>query len=169
MLGKILPILLALVGTGAGVGAGLMLKSDPPPEEQQAAAAVDCLPPEGTVDHAPPPDEEETDTGREYVKLNNQFIVPVVDDDRVRALIVAALSVEVKTGQSETVYAKEPKLRDVFLQVLMDHANIGGFEGNFTTGERMTMLRTALMEAARPVLGSDISDVLITEIARQDN
>lgn len=171
MIRKLLPILLALIGTGAGIGAGIFLM--PPAEEEKPEAAVDCIAPEGEVAHATPAaadhgDAAETQGQREYVKLNNQFVVPVMGENRVRALVVASLSVEVTTGTTETVYAREPKLRDVFLQVMFDHANIGGFEGSFTTGDRMNILRNALRDAARSVLGSDVSDVLITEIARQD-
>ena len=175
MIKKLLPILLALIGTGAGVGAGLFLMPEAPPPEEHATAdgAVECGPPTEDPDlhAAPAADHAESDgppTGREYVKLNNQFVVPVMKKDQVYALVVASLSVEVSTGTTETVYAREPKLRDVFLQVLFDYANIGGFSGSFTNGERMQVLRSNLLEAAKSVLGSDVSDVLITEIARQD-
>ena len=88
---------------------------------------------------------------------------------RVEALVVASLSIEVTGGSTQAVYQREPKLRDVFLQVMFDHANIGGFEGAFTSGERMDILRSALfLDAARSVLGTNVKDVLITEIARQD-
>mgnify|MGYP000498233799 CR=1 FL=1 len=53
-------------------------------------------------------------------------------------------------------------------QVLFDHANIGGFKGAFTDANTMAILRRALLETARKTLGNDVSDVLITEIARQD-
>ena len=165
---KLLPIILALLGTGAGVGAGLFLM--PAASDAQDKAAADCIP--ATDAHAlvETPPEADTDPGnREYVKLSNQFVIPVVGNDRVNALVVASLSVEVPAGATERVYAREPKLRDVFLQVMFDHANVGGFTGNFTTGNRMEDLRRALLEAARPVLGGEISDVLITEIARQDS
>ncbi|MGH1412425.1 MAG: flagellar basal body-associated FliL family protein [Pelagimonas sp.] len=162
---KLLPIILALIGTGAGVAAGIFLM----PAKEDNHAAVDCVVPSEEVMHASPePEPDGPAVGREYVKLNNQFVIPVVGPDRVDALVVASLSVEVVSGTTEVVYAREPKLRDVFLQVLFDHANIGGFEGTFTKGDRMEILRAALLEAAKPVLGSDVSDVLITEIARQD-
>lgn len=164
---KLLPILLALIGTGAGVGAGLFLMPAPTPEDDHAA--VDCVVPLDEVHHETAKAEQDGPAeGREYVKLNNQFVIPVVGPDRVNALVVASLSIEVPAGSTEVVYAREPKLRDVFLQVLFDHANIGGFDGTFTTGDRMEILRSSLLEAARPVLGGDVSDVLITEIARQD-
>ena len=165
---KLLPIILALIGTGAGVGAGFFL-APPAAEEHAEGGAVECVPPAELASAETAPDEDEAPTTREYVKLNNQFVIPVVGTDKVTALVVASLSVEVQTGTTETVYAREPKLRDVFLQVMFDHANVGGFKGNFTTGNRMEDLRSALLEAARPVLGDTVSDVLITEIARQDS
>ncbi|WP_136443303.1 flagellar basal body-associated FliL family protein [Pacificoceanicola onchidii] len=164
---KLLPILLALIGTGAGVGAGFFLM--PAPEEHAEGEMVECITPEEYAKAEKPPEEEHEPETREYVKLNNQFVIPIMSEDRVSALVVAALSVEVTTGSTEIVYTREPKLRDVFLQVLFDHANIGGFKGNFTNGGRMEDLRGALLEAARPVLGDAVSDVLITEIARQDS
>jgi flagellar protein FliL len=166
MMGKLFPILLALVGLGGGIGAGIFLR--PAPEAGDHAA-------EG--DH--PLDEAETKTtedgeepeegGPEYVKLNNQFVVPVVEEGRVAAMVVLSLSLEVEAGNTEAVYQREPKLRDSFLQVLFDHANIGGFSGSFTDGANLVVLRTSLTEAAGLVLGSAVTDVLITDIARQDS
>ena len=55
------------------------------------------------------------------------------------------------------------------LQVLCDHANIGGFDGAFTEAKMLNVLRSALREVAQRDLGSDVvNDVLILEIARQD-
>ena len=47
MIKKLLPVLLALIGTGAGIGAGIALKPAPPPPEEQAA--IECVAPEGEV------------------------------------------------------------------------------------------------------------------------
>lgn len=163
---KILPILIAVLGTGAGVGAGLFLM---PKDASTYAETEVCLPQEKPVEPEIADDtHEKPTTDREYVKLNNQFVIPVMSEDRVVALVVASLSIETSAGQTETVYGREPKLRDSFLQVLFDHANIGGFEGRFTDTARMDILREALLDAAQSVLGKDVSDVLITEIARQD-
>ena len=103
-----------------------------------------------------------------YVKLNNQFVVPVVERDELSALVVMSLSLEAVEGMSDRIYALEPKLRDALLQVLFDHANMGGFRGAFTRSDVMIPLRTALREAAQRELGPDIVDVLIMEISRQD-
>ena len=100
--------------------------------------------------------------------MSNQFVVPVVDHDKVTALVVLSLSIEVSLGQKEAVYAKEPKIRDSFLQVLFDHANIGGFDGAFTNANNLDVLRGALREIAQKDVGDQVIDVLIVEIARQD-
>lgn len=159
----ILPVLLAVIGTGGGIGAGLALQhstGDPAPDsctgadaEQPAAAAL--LP--------------EPDAARDYARLNNQFVIPVVDDGRIAALVVMSLNVEVRPGTTAAVFAVEPKLRDGFLQIMFDHANIGGFSGNFTQNSTLRVLRNDLLQTARRIVGPDVTDVLITDIVRQDS
>ena len=171
MLYKLFPVILGLIGLGAGVGAGLYLK---PEAATEADGEADTLAEGGaegdghTAIAEDAPDAEDG-TGPEYVKLNNQFVVPVVREGRVASMVVLSLSLEVEAGNTESVYQREPKLRDVFLQVLFDHANVGGFSGSFTDGSNLVVLRTSLKEAAAMVLGTIVRDVLITDIARQDS
>jgi flagellar protein FliL len=168
MLGKILPLLLALVGLGGGVGAGLFLRPAADPADHATEAGADDP---KAAEHAEDGAEEEGEPEEgapEYVKMNNQFVVPVVDDGRVAAMVVLSLSLEVEAGNTEAVYQREPKLRDAFLQVLFDHANVGGFSGSFTDGSNLVVLRASLKEAASLVLGTIVTDILITDIARQD-
>lgn len=167
----ILPVILGLVGLGAGLGAGLLLRPEAKPDtpseggvEQTAETAAEPAPTDESETAA-----EDDGAGPEYVKLNNQFVVPVVQEGRVAAMVVLSLSIEVEPGNTESVYQREPKLRDVFLQVLFDHANVGGFSGSFTDGANLVVLRTTLKEAAALVLGTVVRDVLITDIARQDS
>ncbi|MEP2731330.1 flagellar basal body-associated FliL family protein, partial [Tateyamaria sp.] len=103
-----------------------------------------------------------------YVKMSNQFVVPIVDGDSVKGLVVMSLTLEVIAGQKDAVYTREPKLRDSFLQVMFDHANIGGFDGAFTNASNLAVLRGALLEVSQKVMGKQVTDVLIVEIARQD-
>ncbi|UWQ74850.1 flagellar basal body-associated FliL family protein [Leisingera sp. M658] len=160
MLSKLLPVILLIIGTGGGIGAGIMLA--PPPEENQAAAG-------GEVAPAPKEAAEETEENqREYIKVGDQFVVPIVERDQMTSLVVISLSLEVKKGIAEKVHSYAPKLRDVFLQVLFDHANMGGFRGAFTRSDVLEPLRTALREAAQKHIGKGVYDVLIMEISRQD-
>ncbi|MGC1497574.1 MAG: flagellar basal body-associated protein FliL [Sulfitobacter sp.] len=166
MLKKVLPIVLLFVGSGAGVGAGIFLRPAPPEakvdlEETEGEAAKEGVAKAHDPDNPPPL--------KEYVKLSNQFVVPIVKDKSVVSLIVLALSLEVAEGQKDAVYLREPKLRDSFLQVLFDHANIGGFDGAFTEVNNLAVLRNALREVGQRDMGKDVvHDVLILEIARQD-
>jgi Flagellar basal body-associated protein FliL. len=164
MLKKILPVVLLLIGSGAGVGAGIFLRPAP---EQSVVTEQEGPEAKAAEDEAHDPDTPPAEM--EYVKLNNQFIVPVVENKQVVALVVMSLSVEVPEGKKDAVFRREPKLRDSFLQVLFDHANIGGFNGAFTDGNNLAVLRSALREVAQKAVGKEIAkDVLILEIARQD-
>jgi len=154
---KILPILLALIGLLGGGAAGYFLRPPPDPATTQ------------------PQDAEATETAKtgadpavEYVKLNNQFVVPVVEEGFVTALVILSLSLEVKTGTTEKVYSVEPKLRDSFLRALFDHANAGGFRGSFTESRNLENLRRALLETAQQTLAKDVTNILISDIVRQD-
>ncbi len=165
MIKKLLPVILALIGLGGGIGVGKMLQ---PPH--QVVELNPCGDGQVPVQMAATDTGEATaeETGNEYVKLNNQFVIPDVQDERVTAMIVVALSLEVESGGRELVYQQEPKLRDVFLQVLFDHANAGGFRGTFTNSRNMTELRNALREIAQKTVGDKVLDVLIIDIVRQD-
>lgn len=183
---KLVPIVIAVVGILGGAGAGFVLR--PAPEtgapgaaDGQAAAAGEHAAGDGPA--AAPADGDGAATPAtasgdalgadgsvpDYVKLSNQFIVPVVEEGRVAAMVILSLTLEVPTGRSEAIYAREPKLRDAFLQVLFDHANAGGFRGAFTDGANLVILRNALHEVAQNIMPGAVSDVLIADIVRQDN
>lgn len=167
MMKLLLPLLLALFGVGGGIGAGFFLK--PEPADDPLVGGHPCGDPiEGEG-------EDETEAiseiseEREYAKLNNQFVIPVVQDGAVSAMVVMSLNIEVAVGGRALVFAAEPKLRDGFLQVMFNHANIGGFSGNFTTSTNMRALRTELLRVAKEIVGAEVADVLIIDIVRQDS
>ena len=155
----LIPLVCLIFGTAIGGAAGHFLA---PPEE-----VVDCL--EEPCEEAPK-EEEGTASAEEpsYIRLQNQFVVPVVRGESVRSLVVLSLSLETEPGAVDSVYAIEPKLRDALLRVLFDHAHIGGFDGAFTESGRLSLLRVALLEAAQATLGPEVTDILITDIVRQE-
>lgn len=161
---KLIPLLLILISAGAGIGAGLFLRPAAVPEEEGAAA------PDGAAaaseDGAHGGDPEMLP---EFVKMSNQFIVPLVERNQITSMIILSLSLEVEAGGTEKVFAQEPKLRDEFLQRLFDHANTGGFAGTFTDADNLVILRKGLTEVAKSVLGNTVKSVLITDIIRQDS
>lgn len=168
MIGKVLPVLLALIGLGGGVGAGLLLRQSSNDTDHSATVAQADHASDGQADEHAASSGGHSEGTPEYVKMNNQFVIPVVKNGRVTSMVVLSLSLEVAPGNTEAVYQREPKLRDAFLQVLFDHANIGGFSGSFTDGSNLVVLRNTLREAAVLVMGGVVTNILITDIARQD-
>ena len=170
----LLPLVLLLIGIGGGVGAGLFLVT---PETLDVVASNPC----GEVDPAVHQTEATDDQlgnitldessaliANEYAKLNNQFVIPIVEDGLVKAMVVLALSIEVSPGNKEAVFLAEPKLRDAFLQAMFDHANIGGFSGNFTSAQNLRPLREDLVRRAKAIVPNIAKNVLIIDIVRQD-
>jgi flagellar protein FliL len=163
MMRKLLPVLLAILGLGAGTGGGIMLRPAP-----MADAAMEDAPHDAAPAGAEHP-EDDPGTAPEFVKLSNQFVIPVLEDGRIASMVIMSINLEVTAGSTEAVFSMEPKLRDGFLQTLFDHANAGGFRGSFTDSANMVNLRAALMEVAKAALGDKVKDVLIVDIGRQDS
>ncbi|MBN2629206.1 MAG: flagellar basal body-associated FliL family protein [Rhodobacteraceae bacterium] len=155
---KLLPVFLILAGLGVGTAGGFLLRPAP-------VAGTDADAPHPETAHAPADAEHLP----EFVKLTNQFVVPVVEAERIASLVILSLSLEVTAGSTETVYAQEPKLRDAVLQLLFDHANTGGFRGSFTDADNLVILRRGLLEVVKAILGDLVTNVLITDIVRQDS
>lgn len=156
----LLPVGIALLGLGAGLGAGFALK--PQPELEAACEGEGCDEPAEAA-------AVEAEAAVEYVALEKPFIVPVFVDDRVAAMVVLSLSLGVPSGERDHTLALQPRLRDGFLAVMFRHANSGGFDGSFTAGQKMDDLKSALLAMAREVMaGIPVSEVLVTEIVRQD-
>lgn len=188
MIRKLVPVLLLFLGLGLGAGAGIFLR--PAPSEAVAHDGGDAGPGAGpgassgagteANGHGAADDHGQGTSGgdghytpetgpTETVRLPNQFVVPVLHDGRVEALVVIGLALEMRTGHAFDLATDEPRLRAALLQLLFDHANIGGFDGLFTSGEVLLSLRRALVTTARGEVGPDVQDVLITELLRQES
>lgn len=178
-MGKLLPLILVLIGIGGGGGAGYMLR----PAPAELAASEEGGTPKAD-DHAKdnhddgPKEDSKKDDHSDYgegadapafVKLNNQFVVPVVYQEEVAALVVLSLTLETSADATTALYNQEPKIRDTALRVLFNHAYSGGFDGHFTAPEKLDVLRMNLREAVNVLSGGKVHDVLITDIIRQDN
>lgn len=180
MMKLLIPVIFLLVGVGGGVGAAIVLAPTPDPAEDGDVAAEDADAVEETGEDGQAADDGEaasaTDEGEdagdakpvEFLNMENQFIVPLVDDGVVHGLVVVTISLEVVEGTIAAVHQLEPKIRDRFLQVLFNHANNGGFAGNFTDFRYIQSLKDELLRNAQVVAGRDVSDILILDLVRQD-
>ncbi len=172
MIKKLLPVIFLLVGLGGGIGAGVVLSpsDEVKPSDAKKADKADKTEAKEKKNDAKSKsaDKKDKSGGMEYLKLTKQFVIPVVEAERISGMVTMSLSLEADGGISDSFYAIEPKLRDRFLQVLFDHANMGGFDGNFTTSDNLDLLRKALLEVAQKDLGKSVQNVLITSVNRQD-
>ncbi len=166
-MGKLLPVIFIVVGGAVGGGAGFLVKPAPESDcdELDVVAMEEC---KAKKAEAEMPEDDEPVAELDYVAMKNQFVVPVIQDELVKSLVVLSLSLETTPDNVQELFSKEPKLRDAFLRVLFDHSHIGGFDGAFTESGRMETLRDALLEAAQSIAGKKVSDILITDIARQE-
>ncbi len=162
----VIPALLAIVGLLGGAAGGHFLK---PHEEVKKEGHAEAGADKHGTEHEETHEAEAKDAAKhDFARLNKQFVVPIVKEAEISSLVIMSLTLEVDLGATDMVFAVEPKLRDVFLQALFLHAQSGGFDGVFTSGEAMKDLRAGLKSAAKKVLGAPLHDVLVTEIIRQD-
>jgi flagellar FliL protein len=168
-MGKIIPLLFLVIGVGGGLAGGLALAPEPVECPEPGTTPPDGLPAGCEVAETqdePAGDEDETTS--EFVRMNDQFVIPVLEDGDVRSLVVMSITLEVDPGSTAPVFEREPKLRDTLLRVLFDHANTGGFNGAYTAAGPMERLRKALLEAARKTAGDQVRDILILDLLRQE-
>ncbi|SFG95604.1 Flagellar basal body-associated protein FliL [Palleronia marisminoris] len=169
---KFLPLLLALLGLGGGAGAGYVLRPSP----EVAQASMPCGDPgaeaegadadkEGCVASSGPA-EEPVGEGV-FVRFDQNFVIPLIANGEVAAMVVMNLTLEVDPGIDARVLEREPRIRDRFLRVMLDHAGAGGFDGVFTSNGRMDRLKTALIETANREIGPGLRDVLILDLNKQ--
>ncbi|MBW7920968.1 MAG: flagellar basal body-associated FliL family protein [Rubellimicrobium sp.] len=175
---KAVLLLLVLLVLGAGAGAGVAWfgpwqpardmadGTDAPPVADPAPGAGAEAAPAPAAPGLPVASAIRPDA--DYQRLDDPFLVPLVRDNAVAAMMVLTLGLEVAPGQSDLIRRREPRLRNQLLQALFDHANTGGFDGMFTGAANMRALRESLTRAARDVVGDAAGSVLILDMVRQE-
>lgn len=173
---KIITLILQLLGVAGGVFIGLSMKSAAPADRAADAHAVeDAHEKKGDKKHKKDKKgkKDSHGTGGEesaygFLKFSRQFIVPVVEGNSVQSLVVFEINLEIDPASTETAYSQEPKLRDALLSALFSLSNEGAFDGHLLDEENLQHIRSSLLAAARAVIGQDVMEVLILNIARQD-
>ena len=113
-------------------------------------------------------DAESKLNGPTYLKFKRQFVVPVMKGKEIEALVIMNLNFELESDAPENLYSFEPKLRDAIVRELLTLSDRGIFGEDMTTPKNYETLRSTLLEAGQRVVQDGIKDVLILDIARQD-
>lgn len=106
--------------------------------------------------------------GPSYLKFKRQFVVPVMNGGEIEALVIMNLNYELDSDAPENIYTYEPKLRDAIMRELLSLSDQEIFGENLTTPQSYEMLRSTLLRAGKQVVPEGIRDVLILDLARQD-
>lgn len=163
MIKKLLPLLSLIVGLGGGGAAAIVLA---PAAEKPDGLSTDAA--EDSKAEQVPDDHDARPGDTEIVKLPNQFVIPVILNNRVRAMVILTVALEVQTGAADEVRMLEPKLRDMFLSELFSLAALDGFRDEIISRQTLDLVKRALTERSKDVLGKQVVTVLITDMARQD-
>ena len=106
--------------------------------------------------------------GPSYLKFKRQFVVPVVKGRQIEALVILNLNYELDEEAPDNIYSFEPKLRDAIVRELLTLSDEGIFSNDLTTPQNYELVRSTLLKAGQDVVPEGIRDVLILDIARQD-
>ena len=177
---QIVPSIVALLAISAGGGTAYFLKSgssNPNP----ASAAHDTGGDEGEG-HAKPKKEKKEQKGHgssdkhgdadaadvTYYKFSREFVVPMIEDDRVQSLVILNLNLEVDTAISQELFSKEPVLRDNIMTTLVKLSSGGRTLNSITDVDNYETLRAMILTNLQNEIPEGIRNVLILDMARQD-
>lgn len=104
----------------------------------------------------------------EFLKFKRQFVVPVLKDDTVHALVLLNIGLEVSAKERDHLFRMEPRFRDAFIRELLALSDTGYLDGDLTSPDTYEVLRETLIRAAHEIAKDGIKDVLILDLSRQD-
>ncbi|WP_291078862.1 flagellar basal body-associated FliL family protein [Hyphomonas sp.] len=172
---QIIPSLVAILAIVLGGGAAHFLKSGSGETSHAAAEKSDShgeAKPEkkkkekahGKTDKHGSGDAEDVT----YYKFSREFVVPMIEDDRVQSLVILNLNLEVDTAISSELFSKEPVLRDNIMTTLVKLSSGGRTLNSITDVENYETLRSMILANLQNEVPEGIRNVLILDMARQD-
>lgn len=103
-----------------------------------------------------------------YFKFSREFVVPIMSDGSVRALVILHIQLEVDSEIASSLFSMEPKLRDNIMATLIEISHDGKLFDNLTDPEAYESIRALVLEGLREVKSEGIENILIVDFARQD-
>ncbi|MGJ8560755.1 MAG: hypothetical protein ACSHX3_11005 [Litorimonas sp.] len=105
----------------------------------------------------------------DFIKFNRQFVVPVLKDNAVDALVLINLALEVPANKRDEMFRLEPRFRDGFIRELLQLSDDGYFDQELTSSDTYEILRETLSRAANDISDGGVNKILILDLSRQDN
>lgn len=103
-----------------------------------------------------------------YYRFTREFVVPILDGDRVASLVILNINLEVDSGISSQLFSQEPKLRDNIMSTLIALSSDGDTFQNITRVESYESVRSMVLMNLKNVVPHGIENVLIVDMAKQD-
>lgn len=103
-----------------------------------------------------------------YYNFTREFVVPIIRDEQVVSLVILNLNLEVDSSISGKLFGMEPKLRDNIMTTLIGISNDGHTFNNMTDVENYEYIRASVLENLQEKVATEIRNVLIMDMARQD-
>lgn len=103
----------------------------------------------------------------EYFKFSREFIVPLTRGERVDALVIINLNLEIDKSISGQIYGMEPKLRDNIMSTLIRLSNEGVALADLTNPENYETIRSMILGNLRELVPNGLENVLILDMAKQ--
>lgn len=104
----------------------------------------------------------------DFINFKRQFVVPVLKDNAVEALILINLALEVPASERDNMFRMEPRFRDAFIRELLQLSDDGYFDQELTSSDTYEILRETLSRAADDISDGGVNKVLILDLSRQD-
>ena len=107
-------------------------------------------------------------SGYGYFNFRRNFIVPVIGKERVQALVLISVSIEMPEDKIEEVQTREPNIRDAFMKALLAMSYEGVFNQDITNPDVYNEIQKRLYETAKVSVDKDVKSILLVDFARQD-
>ena len=167
------PIILAIFAAG-GVFAADKVRGDSAPAaitDGDHEASADSHGKSADADSHGKSDTKGSETyvgDTDFINFKRQFVVPVLKDNAVDALILINLALEVPASERDDMFRLEPRFRDAFIRELLQLSDDGYFDQELTSSDTYEILRETLTRAANDISDGGVNKVLILDLSRQE-
>lgn len=178
---QIVLVIIVLVGALAGGAGGVFLKSRPASVHDSAPKASSHKSDSHGAESSHGDEKKAKKSGGHgsghgssdssevvYYKFSREFVVPLLENDKVKSLVILNINLEAEADVSGKLFSMEPKLRDNIMTTLINLSNDGVTLEEITDVHSYETIRSSILENLHKVVASGIKNVLILDVAKQD-